>query len=163
MKLFFIILIALTILIAVLFFTVIKVILTVNSNKEELNLELLWLYPFLKVIVVVHNYIPQLIVYIFNHNIIEKEIKNKRKNMIKPNQIMKLRFKDINIDTSYGFKDPSTTGITCGAINAASNLINLNSLYNKPDFAADNDYININANASLNVGMTLVSLFKSYK
>lgn len=161
MNLFFVILIILIILISILFFTVIKIFLTVNSDEEELKVRLLWLYPFLKIEIEVHNYVPMLIIDVFNKSIIRKEIKNQKRKAPKINYIKQLKLKDVNIETFYGFKDPSTTGITCGLINAISNFINISSLSNRPDFVADNDYIYINATAKLSVGMALVNLFKS--
>ncbi|MGE5474448.1 MAG: DUF2953 domain-containing protein [Ignavibacteriales bacterium] len=163
MSLLFFILIILVLLILIIFSTVIKVFLTVNSGSEELNIKLVWLDPFLKIAVEIHNYVPLLKISIFNKNIIKKELKKGNKKALRLQTIKEFKFKDINIDTSYGFKDPSITGITCGAINAASALINIKSLSQKPDFNASDDYIHVNADAKLNVGLAFVNLFKSYR
>ncbi|MCG4580631.1 hypothetical protein [Clostridium cochlearium] len=47
------------------------------------------------------------------------------------------------INTSYGFSDPSNTGVTYGIINLLSQYINFDVFHNNPNFSMDYDYFDI--------------------
>jgi hypothetical protein len=64
------------------------------------------------------------------------------------------------MDLDYGFSDPYITGITCGSINAASELADFVDLSQKPDFMSEDDYIRLDATAKVNIGNTLLNYLK---
>ncbi len=159
MDLISVLIIAIIVLVLLLVFAAAKMVFTINSDKEQMDLTVLWLYPFLKIAVKNQDSKSVLTVYVFNRSIIRSVLKD-RDRRGKLNIIRSLKLRDIYIDAGYGFRDPAITGVTCGAINAVSRFINIDSLQHRPDFFAVNDYINLNASAKFSVGTVLINLLK---
>ena len=146
--------------IILLFVIALRVKVVFNSDKADINMTLLWLDPFIKAFVTMENSKPVLKLYIFN-NIVLKRTLNRGKGKYKGLKLIQLTNpKDIHVDVRYGFSDPFTTGIACGAINAASQFINIDSINQTPDFMTANDYIYLDATAKLNLGSTLIRLLR---
>jgi hypothetical protein len=128
-----------------------------------MSLNFLLLYPFFKVTITNENYQPMLRIYLFKKRIINKLIKlrsGKANNVL---LIKQMKLENVNLDASYGFKDPSITGAVCAITNIVSKFIHINSFYNRPNFAAEDDYIFITATAELSVGQAVASLLKYNK
>jgi hypothetical protein len=143
------------------FTAVLKIVFTLDTRKENINLTLLWLYPFLLITAESNNTVPLLTIYLFNKKIYGKEL-NTRKTGTKNNELVKaVSPTDMHFNVSYGFRDPFVTGVTCGAIYAASEYIRFASIEQSPDFIADSDYIYMNATAKVNIGNTLIHYIKS--
>lgn len=149
-----------------LFAAAVQVLFTFNSDKEDINITLLWLFPFLKSEITIENENLILAVNLFNKRIFRKELMQGGRESTKSHISMKLLRQvkpwDIHVNTSYGFRDPSVTGLACGALNIASGLVDIESLEQNPDFMADKNYVNIDAAAKLNPGTTLVNLCRAY-
>ena len=161
MNLIVLIFVILSILIILLFTITLRVKLLFDTVSEDMNATLLWLKPFIKVSLTVRNTKPMYILYLFNKRILEKTLRP-GKNKINRLDLIKLTdIRDININTSYGFRDPFTTGIACGAIHIASQFINIESIKQTPDFTAQNDYIYFDAIAKVNIGSTLVKMVRT--
>ncbi len=165
MGVIFILLLIVAFIILLLFANDAKVRIVFDTEQNDMHLTLLWLYPFIKVIGTMENTRPVLNLYLFKKHLFSKALKFKKTaNRIKKTDLIKIiKPKEVSINTSYGFKNPSTTGITCGAVNAASQFINIDSLNNIPDFMAINDYIYLDAEASVNLGASLANLLKYFK
>jgi hypothetical protein len=143
------------------FTAVLKVVFTLDTRKENINLTLLWLYPFLLITAESNNTVPLLTIYLFNKKIYGKEL-NTRKTGTKNDELVKaVSPTDMHFNVSYGFRDPFVTGVTCGAIYIASEYIRFASIEQSPDFIADSDYIYMNATAKVNIGNTLIHYIKS--
>ncbi|MGY0375002.1 hypothetical protein [Clostridium sp. JNZ J1-5] len=136
-------------------------------NSEELPnfcFKASWLGSFFKGIVTRENNAMFLTVYSFNTKVFKKELKNNSNGYIdKLNFIKTLRVNFIDVKVSYGFQDPSITGMLCGAVDLVSSYINLDTLYNDFDFYSDHDYFNINVLANINMINLLVTIFKYNK
>ncbi len=158
------ILVIILLLLAVLLFNVaLKVIFVFNTDKENLTLTLLWLYPFMKSTITKELSGFTLTIYLLNKKVYAKALASKKGgNTRKGLRLIKaVKPTDVHVNTKYGFRDPFMTGVACGAVNAASQLISIDSLQQNPDFTADNDYIYLNATAKVNVGSTLVNLLRT--
>jgi hypothetical protein len=97
-------------------------------------------------------------IYLLNKRVLTKQIKRKQYAKGNRNIIRNLDPTDIHVNTQYGFRDPFVTGLACSAITMASEFFNVESLHQKPDFLAINDYINLDATAKLNLGNSLMKL-----
>lgn len=153
------ILIIISLFLVVLLFTVAsKIIVHFNSAASDLNVTVLWLDPVLKFVVSSENNSFILSVYLFKKIFFKKQLTNSRINIQNRNFISKITPADIHINAQYGFRDPYFTGLAFCAINMISKFFTLESLYQKPDFLADDDFLNIEATARLNLGRSLLKL-----
>ncbi len=144
-----------------------KVRLVFDTDRDYLELSVYWLYPVFKATGTLKDARPVIDLYFFRLHLLRKIIKprkNDSKSGIKLSDLTKIFTpRDLRIETRYGFSNPSTTGITCGALNAASQFINIDFLNNLPDFMSARDYIYFDAKASVNSGASLTNLLKYYK
>ena len=153
------ILLTLVLLLIVLLFTVkSKVDFIFNSTESDMHLTLFWLYPLLRSVIARENNSFILTIYLLNKKVLTKQI-NRKKNVSGNESILKgLNPTDIHVNTQYGFRDPFVTGLACSAVIMVSEFFNVESLQQKPDFLAINDYINMDATAKLNLGNSLMKL-----
>ncbi|HYF84715.1 MAG TPA: hypothetical protein VEB00_17060 [Clostridia bacterium] len=153
------ILLTLLLLLVVLLFTVkSKVDFIFNSTNSDMHVTLFWLYPLLRSVIARENNGLILTVYLLNKRILTKQL-NRKQNVSGKESILKsLNPTDIHVDTQYGFRDPFVTGLACSAIPLVSEFFNVESLHQKPDFLAINDYVNLDATARLNLGHSLMKL-----
>ena len=160
MVLIYLILLVVVVLIILLFTVALKVKIVFDTYKTSLNMTLLWLHSFLKALVTIENTKPMLTLYLLNKKLFKRSLKSGRGNLKSMDLVKVVDYRDVHVDASYGFRDPFTTGITCGAINAALQGINIDSVNQTPDFATENDYIYLDARAKVNLGSTLVRLLR---
>lgn len=162
MSILYLLILVLLFMVILTFTAILKVAFTLDTKRENMLLTLLWLYPFLKVTAESDAAAPQLSVYLFNKKVYGKTVSIKKTSKAnKAGLIKSVCPSDMHLDVSYGFRDPSITGITCGAIHAASGLINFASIEQNPDFVTDSDYIYMNATAKVNIGNTFLQFLKS--
>jgi hypothetical protein len=161
MGVLFLIILAAAILIILLFSAALKIRVILDTDNSDLNMTLLWLQPFFKAVITLEESKPVLVIYLFNRKLYKKVLKLQKKRPSNMNLVRITNPKDIHVKTQYGFTDPSMTGITCGAVNLASQLINIDEITHIPDFTAYNDYIYFDATAEVNIGSTLINLMKS--
>lgn len=161
MGVLFIILSVIALLIVLLFISVLRIRLILNTDKSELNMTLIWLDPVIKAFVTIENTVPVLKVFLFGKLVFERKIKRGARKGRGVELVKLSNPQDVHVNVRYGFKDPFTTGIACGAINVASQLINIDSLVQIPDFMSTDDYIYLDATAKVNIGSTLLRFFRS--
>ncbi len=152
--------------ILLLFFAIdAKLKLLFDSDRNDMHFTVSWINPFIKGIGKLENNHPVVNIYFFGLHLLKKTIKpGKNKGGIKKKELLKIfNLKDVTINTKYGFTNPSSTGITCGAINAASQFINIDFLNQVPDFMSAHDYIYFDARARVNLGASLTNLIKYLK
>ncbi len=159
MGLILLIIFIIVVLIVLLFLFALKIRLVLNTDNSEISVTVLWLYPFIRAFVSIENATPILKIYLFKKQILKRAIKgviNRVKKKHGGMELIKISDpKDIHVNVNYGFSDPFTTGIACGVINMASQLINIDSINQTPDFMSSNDYIYLDATAKVNLGSTL--------
>ena len=158
MVLMFLILLVAVILIILLFTVSLSVKVVFDTCKTSLCMTLLWLHSAFKALVTIENTKPMVTIYLLNKKIFTKKFKTGKGNFSGLEFLRLVDSRDIHVNAYYGFRDPFTTGITCGAINAASQFINIDSINQVPDFTAGNDYIYLDATAKVNIGSTLLKL-----
>lgn len=163
MVLIFLTLLIAVILIILLFTEYLKVKVVFDTCKTDLNMSLSWFHSFLKALVTIENTKPMLTLYLLNKRLFKRSLKtSKGKKKLNGIELVKLiDSRDMHVNAYYGFRDPFTTGITWGVINAASQFINIDSINQMPDFTAENDYIYLDASAKVNVGSTLINYLSS--
>ncbi len=147
-----------------------KVEVVFDTDRNDIHASVCWLYPFVKGVGRMDSSTPVLDIYLFSmhlfrKNILKKNTKNsKSRKRIKKQDLLKIfEPKGLSIDTRYGFIHPSTTGITCGAVNTAAQFINIDYFNQVPDFMSAHDYIYFDAKASVNLGASLINLIEYYK
>lgn len=169
-----VILILLSILISILLIililiTVVPLKIMFNSDEKlDFHIMVTWLKPLFRAIVQNKDTNIFLTVYLLNKKILSKPVRAKAKEEKKSSNYNKVQYLKqfkpyyVYIGTSYGFQDPSTTGIICGMINSLTNYLNLDNVYNSADFTAENDYFNINGIVKVNMASTMIKLLISY-
>lgn len=160
MNFILLIIILVVVITTLLFVHTLRINFVFDTDKTDMNMTLLWLYPLIKIIVTMEDAKPALSFYFFNKHIFKKTIKKGRNRSSGMDLIKITNPKDICITANYGFRDTFTTGITCGAINIASQLINIESIKHNPDFTTENDYIYLDATATINLGTAFINLLR---
>jgi DUF2953 family protein len=147
-----------------------KIAFTFNSEQStNINLIATWLNSFLKIVIVRTDEDAFYKIHLFEKEFLTKNITNKTLHNIKDYTekiqfIRNIKPHSIDIEASYGFEDPSTTGMVCGAINLAANYLGVNVLYNNPDFSMNYNYFNIRGTvevSTISIISTLLKLRKS--
>lgn len=150
----------LAILIILLFIVPLKTDFVLDTDNSIIQATALWLHPFIMARVTLENSTPVLNIHVFGKHLIKKKL---NKNMSKGHSLEYLGAiepEDIQVSTRYGFSNPFDTGITCGAVNMVSQLININTFENQPDFLADKNYVYLNASAKIYMGSAIMRILK---
>jgi len=135
-----------------------------SQQLPDFQLTLSWLKPFIKGTVEMNENKLALTVYLFNKKILTKNLtSNKPSNFNNLKFIKSIKFVKLTLNTSYGFEDPSITGMLCGAINIISEYIDTNNSCNNPDFSTDYDHFNIYILAEINLTVSFFNLIKLKK
>ena len=103
---------------------------------------------------------PLLTVYLFKKKVYGGLVAAKGQTGRRTGIIKAASASDIRMDIDYGFRDPYVTGITCGSINAVSEIADFAELSQNPDFVTDEDYIRLDATAKVNIGNTILNYLK---
>lgn len=157
---FFLILIFLFILIILLYIYPLKITGTFNSEEQpNFNLGFSWLNTIINGFVTRHNSRTTLIIYLFGRKLLDKSYltenslsKLREGSYMNYINILKaLELSNTKLYSSYGFINPATTGVLCGAVNLISQYINLDEFHNNADFFTDESYFYINAETNVNV------------
>ena len=158
MTLLFILLLSLLLFIVLLFTVASRIDLSYDSARSDMHLTLRWLHPLLMSVIVKEGNGFLLLVYLLKKRVLAKLMKPKQYTKRSGNILKSLKPTEIHVNTQYGFRDPFVTGLACGAVSAVSQLLNVESLHQKPDFLANSDYINLDATAKRNLGRLLMKL-----
>lgn len=151
-------LLTLFVLLTVLLFTVkSRIDLVLDSTSSDIHATLFWLYPMVKSVVQKTGNRFVLTVYLFNKRVLCREIDQSEKPS-GSTAIGRLKPTDIHVETNYGFRDPFVTGLAISAVTLVCEFFKVESLLQKPDFLAANDYFNLNVTARLNLGQSLLKL-----
>jgi len=154
------ILIILAVIITLLFVIDLRVKLVFDTEKTYMKMTLLWLYPLIKVLVSIEATKPVLKFYIFKKYLFQMHLKKGKSKYSVVEYVKIINPQNVTINTSYGYRNPSTTGIICGAINVVSQFINIESIKHNPDFFTESDYIYLDATAIVNLGTATINLLK---
>jgi uncharacterized protein YxeA len=142
-----------------------KAVFMFNSEQmDEANVTVTWLSSIVKAIVSFNDGKRHMTIYLLKSKVYEKELKSKGFDYDKNIRLIKAIKPDyIRLHASYGFKDPSITGMACAVIGFAANYIKLDDLYNAPDFTADSDYFNISGAVVVNAATAITAVTKERK
>lgn len=167
---FILVLVFLSLILAALLITVPLKVSFAFSSQECTNFNIIttWLKPLLKLVIVKTDKQMFYTLYLLNKKVLTKNLTNKTlnhaKDYIEKIQLTRnLKPHSIDIEASYGFKDPSITGMICGAINLASTYFGINVIYNNPDFNMNYDYFNITGTAQISAISIITTFFKLRK
>ncbi len=150
----------LAILIILLFVVPLKTDFVLDTDNSIVQATALWLHPFLMARVTLENNNPVLNLHVFGKHLLKKTIKKKAGKGHSMDYLKAINPEDLQISTHYGFCNPFNTGITCGAINMVSQLINISTFENEPDFVSDKDYVYLNASAKIYIGPAIMKILK---
>jgi hypothetical protein len=156
------------VLLIIIFLSIFPLNAMFSFNSEQLinfHLTLTWLKPLIKGIIKRHGNNTIITVYLLNRKVLVKNFSTNKSNGDdnKLGLIKSIKFVSITLQTSYGFEDPSITGMVCGAINMISEYIDSNDSVNNPDFSTDYDYFNFNVAVKVNVLVSFLNILKSKK
>ncbi len=138
-----------------------------NTETDEMKLSFFWIYPLLKANVIMKDKKPLLTVFLFNKVIFKKVLQTKAKKRTRVrfslgNVLVKsAKLKDFEVTANYGFVDKFTTGITCGAVNFASQLAGIDRFNHYPDFLSTKDYIYVSAKVDVLIFTTLMNFIRA--
>lgn len=148
----------------------VKVAASLNSGEQQdVYAEASWLRPFLEAYVIRKNSSPALTVKLLGKRVYEKQLLTKSQDnaanrnkgyMDYIDMARSLKLEKAKLYASYGFEDPSITGMLFGAIDFIPQYIELEEYYNNGDFAADRSFYNIAAEAEFNAALSLATLMK---
>jgi len=145
-----------------LFATVVKAAMFIDSDCMKMRLSLRWLYPLVKAVVENEEQTMVLKVYLFKQIVYRKAL-TAGGNTSKGNGMELIRQVEptnIHVQASYGFRDPSVTGMICGALYIVSQFVKIDAFFNDPDFVAERDYVRMNATALFSPGRLLAYLIR---
>ena len=155
------------ILLIIILLTIFPLKVVFKYNLEQLtnfHLMLSWLRPLIKGIIKRDENKITLTVYLLNKKILTKDLTNREAKGTNNLKLVKsIKFGYVRLQTSYGFEDPSITGMICGVISLISEYVDLNSSCNNSNFSTDHDYFNINVVAKVNVIVSTLNLLKLKK
>lgn len=158
LSIIFIFLLALVI---ALYIVPIKAAINYNTdNIESFHVIITWLSSIVKIDAIKTERNITLKTYLFDKKIFSRELAVKSDKINNLSNIKKLKPYNIKLNTSYGFQDPSVTGVFCGALNLLTEYFQVEQLYNNANFSSDYDYIHINALADFNALSSLINLLK---
>jgi hypothetical protein len=146
-----------------MFKVALRIKLILDTNNGNVDLTFVWLYPFLKVLIEMGGEKPILSVFIFKLSVYHMAVIPKKKKKNKTSIVKSAQPTEINVTTSYGFKDPFVTGLACSTISIVQQFVKVKSFSQLPNFMAIDDYINVTATANVNVGCTLINFLKTKK
>lgn len=133
-----------------------------SDELADFQLSLSWIRPLIKGIIKREGNNVIFTLYLYNKKILLKNITANKPNDTNNFKLIKyIKFLDVRLQTSYGFEDPSITGMVCGAINMISEYIDSNDSVNNPDFSTDYDYFNFNVAVKVNVLVSIFNILKS--
>lgn len=150
----------LAILIILLFIIPLKTDFVLDTDNSILQATALWLHPFIMARVTLENSNPILNVHVFGKHLLKRTLNKKSGKGHSIDYLRAIEPEDIQVSTHYGFSNPFDTGITCGAVNMVSQLINISIFENEPDFLADKDYVYLNASAKIYMGPAIMKILK---
>lgn len=147
---------------AVLLYTVaLKTIFIFDTDREIMELTVLWLYPFLEVKAVIKNFTPFMTVFLFKQKFFTKALKQKKQ--VNGLQVAKsIKFRNLSIIANYGFEDKLATGVACAALNMAP-IFDFYSLQHSPDFLAMKDYIFLKVTTDIDIAASIKGYLKQTK
>ncbi|GAA0181543.1 hypothetical protein SH2C18_40650 [Clostridium sediminicola] len=165
---FILFLISILVIILVLIAIVPLQILFNSDENIDFHMEISWLKPLFKAIILNKDTNIFLTIYLFNKKISTKPLKAKKEknsNNYKDKfyYLKQLKPYYSHIDASYGFQDPSTTGIIFGIVNSLTKFLNLRNINNEANFTSEENYFNIDGIIKLNIATTIIKLLKSYR
>jgi hypothetical protein len=154
----------LTILILFAFYPL-KASFSFNSElQQDFHLIVTWLSSSFKAIVYRSDDENLITIYLFDKKLFTKPLKKHAKRYTNILDLIKtIRPEHIKLQSSYGFEDPSVTGMICGTFDILSQYIVLDDLYNNPDFYTQFDYFKISAEAEIDLFSTLIRILKTKK
>jgi ADP-glucose pyrophosphorylase len=136
----------------------------VSSQKPELYAAATWLNPLLKTYAKSDNGKVFLTIYIFNRKLISKSFshtKQKERSFNDYiNKIKAVKTEEAKLQASYGFEDPSITGLIFGVIDVLSQSIRFDEYYNNADFSSDSTFFNIIVELKINTAVSLLRVLR---
>lgn len=167
MNVFLALLVLLLIIFLLLAIYPLKVSINVHSDKlPDFHFEGSWLKPILKGIVTEEHKEMVLKIYLLNNKVYKKSLmqnddaKNPKSFSDKIDFVKSLDPKFEKLEASYGFEDPSVTGMVFGAINLFSPYIQSFKFFNNPDFNMLQDYFYVDAKFNISIPKLLVALIR---
>jgi hypothetical protein len=139
--------------------------LSFNSEiQPDFHLLITWLHPLIKAYIVRSDGGILLTVHSFNKKIYTKNLKEGKGGIKDKLNIIKIiKPKHLKLQASYGFEDPSITGLMCGALDMISEFADVEVSHHNPDFSMDSSYANLTAEADINLLKAMLKLQQNRK
>lgn len=136
---------------------VVKIHAIFSSDTSKISI--CFLYPLLCATVDMENDGLYLSFYLLKLRLFTSRIVRKKAFNMK-RIIRSLKISDFDLSTSFGFRDPSVTGLMSGMLGILSSFVHIRSLNAMPDFLSDDQYVLVDASANIKVGHTIWGYLK---
>lgn len=132
------------------------------SIDQEICIQILWMYPFIKAIFALEETIPVLKIFLFNLRIFKLRMKNKKERTMNLKRLAQsICASHIKIKTIYNMDNPFMTGIMCGTFNALFPFLDIEKITHIPDFLSNKQYIRTETEALINVRDSILNFAKN--
>lgn len=130
-----------------------------DTDNNDLNINLKWLYPFIELNIKMFEYSPFLSIFLFNKKVYAKTIKPKHKKR-RPilDYYRSLNLNDTFVKIYYSLNDPFPTGISFAIIQSIQAFVGDISITQYPNFVSDHAYMIIQSGTKINLGKTVLQL-----
>ncbi|MBU5485828.1 DUF2953 domain-containing protein [Clostridium sp. MSJ-11] len=155
----------LIILLFILLLAIFPVSIAIGVNSYEIpeyNLTFSWLKSILRGNIKSNDGIKIINLYLFDKKILDRPLKNVNGGMNNNiNLIRRIKPDYIVMETSYGFNDPSITGMVYGFISFISQYLNIDELYHNADFMTEDSFFNMKGLIKINALSAIIQYFYS--
>jgi hypothetical protein len=143
----------------------IKAFFTFNLKEQvDFNLTIEWSKPVFRCVLGKSDHIIFVAVYLFNTRILNKTVTKNYRNFLNNIKFLKsLDPKYLKLDASYGFVDPSITGMICGVTSLITQSAKISVINNNANFNSDYDYAEIEAFGIFDSIPTILKVLNSRK
>ena len=128
-------------------------------NRDTMKVDITCLYPLFKATFDVEDECPCLSIYfikvkLFETKLVRRKVSNKKR------LLDALKISNFELSTSYGLRDPFLTGLVSGLLGILSSFVPISSLVLKPNFMSNEQYVTLDASATIKVGHTIWDYLK---
>jgi hypothetical protein len=138
----------------------VRVFVKLDSENSNLFILLRWYDPFMKALIKMKDYKPQLTVFLFKKCLFTKTLK-RGKGRSTGGLLQSVELDHTHVKAYYALNNPFNTCVAHGIIRSLSFFLRDAQIVEEyPDFLASGDYVLIEGETDLNMGKTAIAYLK---